>query len=54
MGNNHSKFKLEYTLTMEERQLVMNFKAIRPRVYRNTTARRQYANVELYNQLLAK
>ena len=54
MGNNHSKIKLEYTLTMEERKLVINFKAIRPKVYRNTTARRQYANVELYNQLLAK
>ena len=54
MGNNHSKIKLEYTLTMEERKLVINFKAIRPRVYHNTTARRQYANVELYSQLLAK
>ena len=39
---------------MEERKLVTNFKAIKPKVYRNTTARRQYANVELYSQLLAK
>ena len=54
MGNNHSKIKLEYTLTMEERKLVMNFRAIRPKVYRNTTARRQYAHVELYHQLLTK
>ena len=54
MGNNHSKIKFECFLTMEERKLVTNFKAIRPKVYRNATARRQYANVELYNQLLAK
>ena len=45
MGNNHSKIKLECFLTMEERKIVTNFKAIRPKVYRNTTTRRQYANV---------
>ena len=54
MGNNHSKMKLECFLTMEERKLVMNFKAIRPKIYHNTTARRQYAHVELYHQLLTK
>ena len=54
MGNNHSKIKFECFLTMEERKLVTNFKAIKPNVYCNTIARRQYANVELYSQLLAK
>ena len=54
MGNNQCKIKFEYYLTMEERKLVTNFQAIEPKVYRNTTARRQYANVVLYSQLLAK
>ena len=39
---------------MEERKLVTNFQAVKPKVYRNTTTRRQYVNVELYSQLLAK
>ena len=37
---------------MEERKLVTNFQAIQHKVYRNTTTRRQYANVVMYHHLL--
>ena len=33
---------------MSERKLVMNFKVIRPKVYRNSTTRKQYVDVETY------
>ena len=51
MGNNHSKIKFECHLTMEERKLLTNFKVIEHKVYRNTTARRLFANVVTYSHL---
>ena len=45
MGNNHSKIKFECYLTMEERKLVTNFQVVEHKVYRNTTARKSFANV---------
>ena len=54
MGNNQSKYKIECFLTMSERKLVMNLKAIRPKVYRNSTTRKQYVDVETYKEFLAK
>ena len=54
MGNNHSKIKFECHLTMEERKLLTNFKAIEHKVYRNTTARRVFANVVTYSHLLVE
>ena len=54
MGNNHSKIKFECYLTMEERKLVTNFKAIEPKVYCNTSARRSFVNVVMYSHLLVE
>ena len=54
MGNNQSKIKLECYLTMEERKLVTNFQAIEHKVYRNTTARKSFANVVMYHHLLTQ
>ena len=54
MGNNYSKIKFECHLTMEERKLLTNFKAIEHKVYCNTTARRLFANVVIYSHLLVE
>ena len=54
MGNNQSKIKFECHLTMEERKLLTKFKAIEHKVYRNTTARRTFANVVTYSHLLVE
>ena len=54
MGNNYSKIKFECHLTMKERKLLTNFKAIEHKVYRNTTARRLFADVVTYSHLLAE